>query len=157
MLIQEITKSECLTILKSTRLGRLACSKDDQPYITPFYFSLSGSCLYSFSTVGQHIEWMRANSLACVETDKVVTSHEWLSIVIMGRYEELPDTPDWQSERSTAHELLQSKPDWWEPGYAKTIVHGTERPLVPVYFRIEIMEITGRRGLPESGGKSIDT
>ncbi len=154
MLIQEIIKGDCLAFLKSTRLGRLACSKDGQPYITPFYFSLSGNYLYSFSTVGQHIDWMRTNPLVCVETDKVVTSHEWLSIVVMGRYEELPDTPDWQRERSIAHELLQSNPDWWEPGYAKTIVHGTERPLVPVYFRIEIVEITGRRGSSDSGRKT---
>ena len=149
MLIQELTKGESLSILKNMRLGRLACSKDDQPYITPFYFSLSGHCLYSFSTVGQRIEWMRKNPLVCVETDKVVSSHDWVSIIILGRYEELLDTPDWERERAIAHELLQRCADWWEPGYSKTILHGTERPLVPVYFRIEIVEITGHRASPD--------
>jgi uncharacterized protein len=153
MLVQEITKGESLSVLKSMRLGRLACSKDGQPYITPLYFSLSGNFLYSFSTVGQHIEWMRKNPLVCVETDEVVSSHDWVSIIVLGRYEELPDTPDWGRERAIAHELLQHKADWWEPGYAKTILHGTERPLVPVYFRIEIAEITGHRASPDPGGK----
>ena len=151
--IQEITKGESLSLLKGMRLGRLACSKDGQPYITPFYFDLSGDCLYSFSTVGQHVEWMRKNPLVCVETDRVVSPQDWLSIIIMGRYEELPDTPEWQRERTIAHELLQRNPDWWEPGYTKTIVHGTERPLVPVYFRIQMNEITGRRGSPGPPGR----
>jgi len=27
---------------------------------------------------------------------------------------------------------------WWEPGYVKTILHGTERHLVPVLYRIHV-------------------
>jgi nitroimidazol reductase NimA-like FMN-containing flavoprotein (pyridoxamine 5'-phosphate oxidase superfamily) len=76
-----------------------------------------------------------------------------VSIIILGRYEELLDTPDWERERAIAHELLQRCADWWEPGYSKTILHGTERPLVPVYFRIEIVEITGHRASPVPDGK----
>jgi len=36
----------------------------------------------------------------------------------------------------------------WEPGYVKTILHGTERPLVPVFNRIDIGHITGHRATP---------
>jgi hypothetical protein len=32
---------------------------------------------------------------------------------------------------------------WWEPAYDKTIYHGTERPLVPIFYRIHITRITG--------------
>jgi nitroimidazol reductase NimA-like FMN-containing flavoprotein (pyridoxamine 5'-phosphate oxidase superfamily) len=116
----------------------------------PSYFAYADNYLYSFATVGQKIEWMRANPLVCVEMDEVATSEEWVSIIIIGRYQELPDTPEWKKDRTLAYELLQQKANWWEPGYAKTIVHGTERPLVPVYFRIQILRVTGHHSAADS-------
>src|SRR5580693_1311536 len=44
----------------------------------------------------------------------------------------------------------QKKANWWEPGCAKTIIRGTARSLDPVYFRIQIVQITGHRGTPDS-------
>jgi nitroimidazol reductase NimA-like FMN-containing flavoprotein (pyridoxamine 5'-phosphate oxidase superfamily) len=155
MLIQEMTRGDSLSLLKSMRLGRLACAKDAQPYITPFYFSFAGNYLYSFSTVGQRIDWMRENPLVCVETDEVMSSQEWVSIIIFGRYQELTDTAEWERERAVAHELLQHHPDWWEPGYVKTTIDGRERPLDPVYFRIEITETTGHRATANGGGDQL--
>jgi nitroimidazol reductase NimA-like FMN-containing flavoprotein (pyridoxamine 5'-phosphate oxidase superfamily) len=146
MLIQEITKQDSLNRLTNMRLGRLACAQGAQPYITPFYFAYDSNYLYSFSTVGQKIDWMRVNPLVCVETDEVQSSEEWVSMIIFGRYEELPNTLEWETERERAHKLLQQKAIWWEPGYVKTIVQGAERPLVPVYFRIYIEQITGHQG-----------
>jgi uncharacterized protein len=154
MLIQEITKEDSLNRLTHMRLGRLACAQGAQPYVTPFYFAYDSNCLYSFSTVGQRIDWMRVNPLVCVETDNVVSSEEWVSIIIFGRYEELADTPEFTGARAWAHHLLQQKATWWEPGYVKTIVQGAERPLVPVYFRIHIKQITGHQGTPDSAGET---
>lgn len=150
MLIQEITKQDSLKLLAKMNLGRLACAQGNQPYIAPFYFAYDGNYLYGISTVGQKIEWMRANPLVCVETEELTSAEEWVSIIILGRYEELPDTPEWKTAREVAYAMLQQKASWWEPGYSKTIVQGVERPLVPVYFRIQIAQITGRRGTPDA-------
>jgi uncharacterized protein len=150
VLIQELTKEDNLKLLAHMRLGRLACSQGAQPYVVPFYFAYADNYLYSFATVGQKIEWMRANPLVCVEMDEVVTSEEWVSIIISGRYQELPDMPEWKAARELAYGLLQQKANWWEPGYTKTIVHGTERPLVPVYFRIQILRVTGHHSAADS-------
>jgi uncharacterized protein len=150
MLIQELTREDNLNLLAHMRLGRLACSRGAQPYVVPSYFAYADNYLYSFATVGRKIEWMRANPLVCVEMDEVVTPEEWVSIIISGRYEELPDAPKWKVERELAYRLLQQKASWWEPGYTKTIVRGTERPLVPVYFRIQILRITGHYSAADS-------
>ena len=107
------------------------------------------SSLYSFTTVGQKIEWMRANPLVCVEADEVVSPQQWVSVIVFGRYEELPDTPEWQSARAFAHTLLKQTAVWWEPAYVKTIHCGTQRPLVPVFYRIHVVQITGHRATPE--------
>jgi nitroimidazol reductase NimA-like FMN-containing flavoprotein (pyridoxamine 5'-phosphate oxidase superfamily) len=146
MLIQEITKQDSFNRLAHMRLGRLACAQGAQPYITPFYFAYESDFLDSFSTVGQKIDWMRANPLVCVEADEVISSEEWISIIVFGRYQELPKKPEWEKERGHAHELLQQKAAWWEPGYVKTIGQRAERQLVPVYFRIHVEEITGHQG-----------
>jgi nitroimidazol reductase NimA-like FMN-containing flavoprotein (pyridoxamine 5'-phosphate oxidase superfamily) len=148
ILIQELTSEESLALLARTRFGRLGCAQGGQPYVVPFYFAYKNDCLYSFSTVGRKIEWMRANPLVCVEADEVVNSEKWASVIVFGRYEEIPDTPDAQNQRAFAHDLLTENPIWWEPGYVKTILHGAERPLVPVYFRIHVTEITGHRATP---------
>jgi uncharacterized protein len=151
VLIQELSRQASLELLARMRLGRLACVQGTQPYVVPFYFAYDDDCLYSFSTVGQKIEWMRANPLVCVEADEVASPEEWASVVVFGRYEELPDTPEWQSARTVAHTLLKRSAVWWEPAYVKTLLHGTPRPLVPVFYRIHIVRITGHSATPEPG------
>jgi uncharacterized protein len=151
MLIQELTREECLDLLDRAHLGRLACAHESQPYVVPIYFAYDNDYLYSFSTVGQKIEWMRANPKVCVETDEVTNSRQWLSVIVLGRYEELPDTPEWQPARAYAHRKLEQRnPIWWEPGYAKTLLQDTERPLMPSFYRIRIVQVTGHRASPES-------
>src|ERR1700737_3319129 len=67
-----------LDLLARTHLGRLACAQGSQPYVVPFYFAYNNNSLYSFTTVGQKIDWMRANPLVCVEADEVVSPEEWV-------------------------------------------------------------------------------
>ena len=149
MVIQELSRQESLALLARTHLARLGCAHGAQPYVVPVYFTYHEHSLYSFTTVGQKIEWMRANPLVCVEADEVVSPQQWVSVVVFGRYEELPDTPQWQSARALAHELLKQTAIWWEPGYVRTILHEAERPLLPVFYRIRVMQITGHRATPE--------
>src|SRR5688500_16233879 len=91
MLIHDMTVAECHEVLGRTRLGRLACALDDQPYIVPifFYFDITDPYLYSFSTVGQKIEWMRGNPKVCVEVDEISDQFHWTTVVLFGLYEEL--------------------------------------------------------------------
>lgn len=150
MLIRELTRQECLDLLARAHLGRLACASENQPYIVPFFFAFDEHYLYSFSTVGQKIEWMRNNPNVCVEVDQVVSPQQWESVLVFGEYEEMPDVPEWRNVREYARKrLLERNPLWWEPSYAKTIVHDSERPLVPFFYRIRVVRITGLRAGPE--------
>jgi hypothetical protein len=78
-----------------------------------------------------------------------VSPQRWTSVLVFGRYEELPDTPEWQSARAFAHKLLKQSGMWWEPAYARTVLGGAQRPLVPVFYRIHIVQTTGHRASPE--------
>ncbi len=149
MLIQELTRPECVELLIRARLGRLACANQNQPYIVPFFFAFDAHYLYSFSTVGQKIEWMRNNPNVCVEVDEVVSAQQWASVVVYGQYEEMPNSPEWRGVREHVRKrLMEHNAIWWERGYAKTILHYRERPLTPFFYRIRVVQITGHRAAP---------
>jgi uncharacterized protein len=150
VLIRELSRKESSDLLARSRLGRLACVRESMPYIVPVYFAYDDDYLYSFSTFGQKIEWMRVNPNVCVEVDEVVSPQQWVSVVVFGQFEEMLDSPEWRAAREYAHRrLLQRNAIWWEPGYARTIVGGTERPLEPFFYRIHIAQISGHRATPE--------
>ena len=155
MLIQSMTGVASLELLKRATLGRLACTHEGQPYITPMSVTYDANRLYSFSTLGQKITWMRANPLVCVEVEELVSPQDWATVIVIGRYQELTT----EKERTYAHDLLERRPAWWEPGYSRTMMEGKERPLKPVYFRICIDQITGHRGIshpdPRAGARLI--
>src|SRR5512141_2678607 len=113
MFIHEMTEAECHYALKHAHVGRLACTRDNQPYVVPMYFAYSENHLYAISTVGQKIEWMRANPLVCVEVDNITSDDEWMSVVVFGHYEELPDLPEYKYAREQALTLLQRRSAWW--------------------------------------------
>lgn len=180
MLIHEMTKSECQRILACTRLGRLACARENQPYVVPIYFVYEEPYVYGFTSVGQKVEWMRSNPLVCVEVDDVKSFDQWTSILLFERYEELPGLPaatEFDQEQRRAHEpwpamnrpesvsppsgqegrlhayaLLQKHAEWWEPGNVSCTHGNPEQPLIPVYYRVRIDRITGRRATPGSRG-----
>ena len=149
MFIKELTAEECFGILAERRVGRIACARENQPYIVPFHFAFDGGeCLYVFSTLGQKIEWMRANPLVCVEVDEIKNQFEWTSLVVFGRYEELPDTPEFTNERIRAHELLSLRAMWWQPAFVVG-AHCVSADTEPIYFRITIDKITGHRAVSD--------
>ena len=157
MLIQEMSKDECLDILKHLRFVRLACAHENQPYVIPLYLVYPGSLggenrLYGFTTLGQKVKWMRVNPLVCVEWDEVASYNRWKSIIAFGRYEELRDTPEYQQELLHIQRLLQGQANWWQPGSAvrTAVTEGATDSFIPIYYRIRIDRITGYRATPDA-------
>jgi hypothetical protein len=96
MVVSEMSTEACLRVLAGARLARLACARENQPYVVPVYlvYHEESGCLYGFTVPGQKVEWMRANPLVCVEVDEIATYDQWVSVIATGRYEELPETPE---------------------------------------------------------------
>jgi len=144
VVIHEMTREDCLQVLAATRLARLACAFENQPYVVPVYLAYYAppgeeACLYGFTTPGQKVEWMRANPLVCVEVDEVESYDQWVSVIVLGRYEELPGPQGGDGERLPArsessqgsiaaprtterggepllaYQVLQARRMWWEP------------------------------------------
>ena len=94
MLIQAMTVEECWAMLARNNIARLACARDNQPYIVPLRVDLDGQFLYGYTALGRKIEWMRTNPLVCLECEEVTTDRVWASLIVFGHYEELPHIPE---------------------------------------------------------------
>jgi hypothetical protein len=147
MVIEEMTERECRAMLARTDVARLACTRNNQPYITPIHVDLDGEFLYGYATLGQKIEWMRQNPLVCLEIDEVITHWQWSSVIVFGHYEELPHTPEYEGPRDVAERLFERHPTWWEPASVPLAGHEQRARIV---FRIGIGRVTGRRATPDT-------
>jgi len=150
MFIHEMTDDECRSALQKTILGRLGCARDNQPYVVPIYFAFDGEHLYGFTTVGQKIEWMRANEQVCLEIDERINDNHWMSVIVFGRYEELPDEPQYEAARMKAYQLLRRRALWWEPAYMSDAHRDGSHSIVPVFYRVQIARMTGHRATPDN-------
>lgn len=160
MYIHEMSEVECRQALKHAAIGRLACARDNQPYIVPIYFALDVDYAYAFTTLGQKIEWMRTNPKVCLEVDERLAHDQWQSIIVFGEYQELADQPKYEAARAKALELLQKQAMWWEPAYVGAKHRETPHAETPIVYRIRITKMTGHRATPdvnESGTISNET
>jgi len=149
MLISKMQDRECRDTLARLGFGRLGCARDNQPYIVPVYFAYEPDHVYGFATVGQKIDWMRTNPRVCIQADEVLSNDNWISIVVLGRYEELPDTPAYASERGKAQSLLEKRSMWWQTGYVASNIRGQSEAPSSIFFCVHIEEISGLRASPE--------
>jgi nitroimidazol reductase NimA-like FMN-containing flavoprotein (pyridoxamine 5'-phosphate oxidase superfamily) len=144
MVVFELTPDECRAFITGKNLARLACSRDDQPYIVPIlcYYDHEGDAIYSVAAEGQKIHWMRANPKVCVEFADVADQFHWTTVVAFGRYEELTDSVADDHLRRRARELFEQRAEWWFPAMQKPEPGADARAVV---YRVRIDEITGRR------------
>jgi nitroimidazol reductase NimA-like FMN-containing flavoprotein (pyridoxamine 5'-phosphate oxidase superfamily) len=146
-----MSEDECRAVLARLSFGRLACARDNQPYVLPIYFAYDGHHVYGFSTPGQKIDWMRANPLVCLEADERESRERWTSVIISGRYQELADTAELAAARAQAHRALQEHATWWDyTAVAAAEWRRKDQPFEPIFYRIHIDRITGHRATPRA-------
>jgi uncharacterized protein len=138
MLITKMRNRECRELLTRLGFGLLACVSNNRPYIVPIYFSYDSDCLYCFSTLGQKIEWMRENPLVCVEVDEIVAHDNWVSVVALGHYLEFSNSPEDAKGQQYVRSLIQKRPLWWQSGYTAVQARRRQKPIVPVFYCIQI-------------------
>ena len=85
---------------------------------------------------------MRENPLVCLEVDDIQDKDHWQTVVIVGRYEEIQDSPEEAEARQRAEALFHQRAEWWLPAAARV---GAREPHAVVVYRIQIDQISGRR------------
>jgi nitroimidazol reductase NimA-like FMN-containing flavoprotein (pyridoxamine 5'-phosphate oxidase superfamily) len=149
MRIIAISQQECSELLKRVSVGRLACSLEDQPYVVPVAFSYEPNCVYLFSTLGKKIEWMRHNPKVCLQADEIGDRSNWISVIVTGTYLEL-QRPEHTTQREHALERLAQYFEWWRNPLAARREQTSDLSIEPVFFRVDIGSMSGRRATPEA-------
>ena len=152
MLINELTREECLGVLGRNTFGRLACVQEGQPYVVPISFNLDGAHIYSFATIGQKIRWMRANPLVCLEVEEVTHRRHWTTVLAFGSYEELTGSAEHAPAQRRAQQLFATRERWWEPATGKT---RSNEPHAAVLYRIHVHRLTGRTASSPEPASSV--
>lgn len=147
MIVKELTEQECAQTLMASSFGHLACAKDNSPYVVPITFAFADNSIYSFSLMGQKIDWMRRNPEICLQVDDFGQDRGWKSVIVYGWFEELPDRIGSKRERDRAWSLLSKDARWWEPGGLKPVT--TAGASSHVFYRIRIDRLTGRQAVAE--------
>ena len=144
MWIRTLSGSECKAVLAAPRIAHLACTNNWRPYVVPIHYVYSDDAIYAFSLPGKKIEWMRYNPQICLLMEEKKQGRAWKSVVVDGRYEELPERIGHKQDREHAWSLLSEHANWWEPGSLKPEASPPSEPSPPVFFRVRIEQLSGR-------------
>jgi uncharacterized protein len=144
MLIHDLAFDECVQLLQRNSVGHLGCAKNDEPYVVPIHYSFDADqhVIYVVSTLGQKVEWMRANPRVCLTVDEIADKNHWMTVVVNGSYEEISDLDDSGDAQKRSQQLFQKRKEWWLPAMAK---HSGEPSRKVLIFQIHIERVTGRR------------
>lgn len=146
MLIHDLSFDECVELLQRNAVGHLGCSKDDVPYVVPVHYSFDAErhAIYVVSTLGQKVDFMRANPNVCLAVDEITDKNHWTTVVLNGSYEEVGDSDQPDEAQARSRQLFQQRKEWWLPAMAK---HSPEPPRKVLVFEIRIDRMTGRRSV----------
>jgi nitroimidazol reductase NimA-like FMN-containing flavoprotein (pyridoxamine 5'-phosphate oxidase superfamily) len=144
MLIHDLAVDECAQLLQRNSVGHLGCAKDGEPYVVPIHYSFDAEqqVIYVVSTIGQKVEWMRANPRVCLTVDEITDKNHWTTVVLNGSYEEVGDAGDSSEAQARSQQLFRQRKEWWLPAMAK---HSPDPSRKVVVFQIRIDRMTGRR------------
>lgn len=142
MVIREMSKEECVAFLARSAGGRLGCALENQPYVVPISLAYEEGYVYSFSTPGQKIDWLRSNPKACVQVDEISSPQVWVSVIAIGTYQELK-APQFETERAHARNLLERRHQWWINALAERHMKSDNELIAPLFFRIAVESLTG--------------
>ena len=150
MQLVTLSENECRALLARGHGGHLACANGAQPYVVPFTYAYDNDSLYAFTMPGKKVEWMRANPAVCVVVEERGPGRNWQSVIVDGRFEELPDHVGHKQSREHAWELLSRHANWWEPGGMKPGLLTPSDRSPNLFFRVKVESLSGRRAIDDA-------
>ncbi len=133
MELTEMTVEACREFLGKHTLGHLACIGEKYPYVVPVHYAYETRRIFIFSMPGLKTDYLRKRPYAGLQVEELQTDRNWTSVLVQGRCEELPDTPERHNERIHAWSLLEKRPFWWEPGSFELTSGGDLEDGIPLF------------------------
>jgi nitroimidazol reductase NimA-like FMN-containing flavoprotein (pyridoxamine 5'-phosphate oxidase superfamily) len=132
-MIGVMSNEEVQSLLRRKKLGRLAMSANDRPYLTPISYAYDGEFVYCCSSIGRKIATMREQPLVCFEVEEIDDHSNWRTVIAEGVYEEIVDA----DLRQRAACLLANG--------SEPVSRALGAAFAPnVFFRVRLTDISGR-------------
>lgn len=136
-MMKTLTDNEARELFRFSKIARLGCTVNGEPYVVPINFDLEDNCLYSHSLPGLKITGLRENPRACVQVDQIESDLHWRSAIAFGKFEEITSGP----ERANVLNKLLRKFPMLTPVESAIAVDGSAPEVI--VFRIRIERLTG--------------
>ena len=136
-----LSSDECTSLLSAARYGRLALSKDNQPYVVPMSYVYQDGKLYLHSRgMGKKVEYATNNPRVCFQID-VLEKERWSSVVVSG-ISRLSDSVE------AKQKMFDAFTKKGQGGHAGKKFSREELEKMPMtIWEIEILEMTGKEGV----------
>lgn len=136
-MMKMLSHDEARELFQGSRVARLGCIVNGEPYVVPINCQLEGDCLYSHSLNGLKISGLRENPRACVQVDQIESDLHWRSAMAFGKFEEITKP----NERADVlGKLLRNFPMLTPVESAIAVDGGAPEVIV---FKIRIERVTG--------------
>lgn len=139
--IKELSWFECKKLIDRNHFGHLGCHSKHEVYVVPVAYTIEGQSIYCHSNLGKKIEMMRAHPEVCLQIEEIDNYFSWRSVMIQGRFRELPEKNAESAMRLLIKRLVERESNPKHSSLEVDIAAQIERSIV---YAIEIENITGR-------------
>lgn len=139
--VEDMTKDEMQTLLRSVGFGHLGCTRDGHPYVVPMHYAYDGQDLYFFTTEGTKTEFIAANHEICFQVEEVADSSNWRSVMVIGEARKITK-PD---EIEHAMQLITERNETLTPALNKTEIGAWHRLSHIAIYRVSTGAVYGRK------------
>jgi uncharacterized protein len=136
-MMKTLSNDEARRLFQFTKVARLGCIVNGEPYVVPINCHLEDDCLYSHSLPGLKIFGLRENPRACVQVDEIESDLHWRSAIAFGKFEEIVRP----NERAEALNKLLREFPMLTPVESAIAVDGAASEVI--VYKIRIERITG--------------
>ena len=152
-MITNLKKSECLKILKNNYIGHLAYVYKNLPFVIPitYYYNRKNITIIGYTGEGHKTRALRLNNAVSLQVTEIQSIDNWKSVLIQGTFEELegPDAKFKLHKFSIGVKKLIVEKKNRELHFIRQFSNKTHFDSVPVVYRINIQEITGKEKKPK--------
>ncbi len=139
---RELSKDECLDVLRRNNYGRIAFMLHDHVDVEPIHYVLENDWFYLRTGIGTKVSSLKHGPWVAFEVDEVHAPFDWTSVVVKGTVYFISgvagvDPKEYQKAIEVLRRLI---PD--------TMTPQDPTPSRNVILRISLNEVHGRASLP---------
>lgn len=136
-MINRMSRTETHALLRESKLARLGCIAEGEPYVVPVNYVLDGESVLLHMLPGRKLAAVREHPRVCLQVDCIRDQFHWQSVIAYGTFEEI--TNGTERERALG-QLLALFPQLTP---VESLIASDAAAPAPVVCRVRIEEVTG--------------